>query len=131
MERFRKCFVDPARNCVRMNLLKNNAEKAIAMLEKNYGEFDKILERLMEEVRLQIQVKDSSDFQEFYHLVENLAVTVENVGTKSHFTNSIVVRKLLKKLPEYLRLQWGQHMVQNRSDDENNSLRPESINKMM
>jgi restriction endonuclease len=90
MERLRKCLVDPARNCVRMNLLKNNAEKAIAMVEKNYGEFDKIIERLMEEVRLQIQVKDSSDFQEFYNLVENLAVTVENAFYEQHCGQKVV-----------------------------------------
>jgi hypothetical protein len=71
----------------------------------------------MEEVRLQKQVKDSSDFQEFSNLVENLVVTVENVGKKSHFTSSIVIRELLKKLPEYLRLQWGQPMVQIQWDD--------------
>jgi hypothetical protein len=61
----------------------------------------------MEEVKLQKQVKDSSDFQEFSNLVVNSAVIVENVGKKSHFTSSIVIRELLKKLPEYLRLQWG------------------------
>jgi hypothetical protein len=70
-----------------MILLTNYAEKVIAMLEKNYGGFDKIIEQLMEEVR-----------------EENLAVTVENVGKKSRFTSSIVIREFLKKLPEYLRL---------------------------
>jgi 3-methyladenine DNA glycosylase Tag len=44
-----------------MILLTNNAEKAIAMLEKNHGGFDKIMEQLMEEVRLQKKMKDSSD----------------------------------------------------------------------
>jgi hypothetical protein len=58
MERLGKCLLDQARNCVRMILLTNKAEKAIAMLEKNYGGFDKIIEQLMEEVRLQKQVKD-------------------------------------------------------------------------
>jgi hypothetical protein len=43
------------------------------MLEKNDGGFDKIIEQLMEEVRLKRQVKDSSDFQEFSNLMENLA----------------------------------------------------------
>jgi hypothetical protein len=32
-----------------MILLPNNAEKAIKMLEKNYGGFDKIIEQLMED----------------------------------------------------------------------------------
>jgi hypothetical protein len=62
---------------------------------------------LKEEVRLQKQVKDSSDFQEFSNLVEDLAVTFENVGKKSRFTDSIVIRELLKKLLKYLRLQGG------------------------
>jgi hypothetical protein len=57
-------------------------------------------------------VKDFSDFQEFSNLVENLAVTVENVGKTSRFTSSIVIRALLNKLPEYLRLQWGQQIQQ-------------------
>jgi hypothetical protein len=87
------------------------------LLEKNYGGFDKIIEQLMEEVKLQKQVKNSSGFQEYSNLVESLAMTVENVGKKSRFTSSIVIRELLKKLPEYLCLQWGQHMVQIRSDD--------------
>jgi tRNA uridine 5-carbamoylmethylation protein Kti12 len=79
MELLRKCLLDPARSCVRIVLLTNYAEKVISMLEKNYGGFDKIIEQLMEEVRLQKQVKNSSDFQEF--------------------------RELMKKLPEYLCLQ--------------------------
>jgi hypothetical protein len=67
-------------------------------------------------------MKVSSDFQGFSNLVENLAVTVENVGKKSRFTSSILIRALLKKLPEYLRLQWGQHMVLFRSDDVDSGL---------
>jgi hypothetical protein len=65
-----------------------------------------------------VQAAETSEsFQEFSNLLENSAVTVENVGNKSHFTSSIVIRELLKKLPEYLVLQWGQHLVQIRSDD--------------
>jgi hypothetical protein len=112
MERLRKCLLDPPRNCVRMILLTYYAEKAIAMLEKNYGGYCKIIEQLMEEVRLQKQVKDSSDFQEFSYLVENLAVTVENVG-KSQFHE----QHCDQRVPEYLRVQWRQHMMQIRSDD--------------
>jgi hypothetical protein len=41
IERLQKCLQDPAKNCVRMILLTNNAQKAI---EKNYGGFDNIIE---------------------------------------------------------------------------------------
>jgi 3-methyladenine DNA glycosylase Tag len=44
-----------------MILLTNNAEKAIAMLVKNYGEFDMIIEQLMEEVRQQKEVNEQND----------------------------------------------------------------------
>jgi hypothetical protein len=47
--------------------------------------------------RLQKQVKDSSDFQEFSNLVENLAGTVETVGKKSHFTSSIVIQEVVEE----------------------------------
>jgi hypothetical protein len=50
MECLRKCLLDPARNFVRMILLTNNAEKAIA-----------IIEQLMEEVRQQKQVNEQND----------------------------------------------------------------------
>jgi hypothetical protein len=44
----------------------------------------------MEEAKLQKQVKYSSDFEEFSILAENLAVIVENVGKKLHFTSNIL-----------------------------------------
>jgi hypothetical protein len=30
----------------------------------------------------------------------------------SHLTSNLIIKELLKKLPEYLRLQWGQFVVQ-------------------
>jgi hypothetical protein len=51
------------------------------------------------------------------YLVENLSGRVENVGKMSQFTNKIVIREFLKKLPEYLRLQWG--LVKIRAHDMN------------
>jgi predicted oxidoreductase (fatty acid repression mutant protein) len=75
-----------------MILLTNDAEKKLW----------RIREQLLEEPK----VTSSNDFQQFSNLVENLSVRVENVGKMSQFTNKIVIRELLKKLPEYLRLQW-------------------------
>jgi hypothetical protein len=59
------------------------------------------------------------EFQEFSNLVENLTVTVDNVGRDADFKSSSVIKELLKKLPEFLRLQWGQHLMQNRIRDAN------------
>jgi hypothetical protein len=66
---------------------------------------------------LQKAVKNSSDFQKFSNLVKNLAVTVANIGRSPNFASGIVIKELLKKLPEFLRLQWGQFLIQHNVDD--------------
>jgi hypothetical protein len=112
-------FSGTARNCVKMILLTNDTEKVIAMLTRNYGRSEKIVEQLLEEAKTQKPVTNSNDFQEFSNLVENLSVTVENVGKLSQFTNKIVIRELLNKLPEHLRLQREQYLVHVRTHDVN------------
>jgi hypothetical protein len=52
MEQLRKCLNEPARNCVRMVLLTNNAERVISMLEKNFGGTNQIIDQLLQEARL-------------------------------------------------------------------------------
>jgi hypothetical protein len=37
---------------------------------------------------------------------------VEGLGGMSHLTSNLIFKELVKKLPEYLRLQWGQFVVQ-------------------
>jgi hypothetical protein len=101
---------------VRIVLLTNNAEKVISMLEKNFGGSNKIIDQL-QEARLQKTVRTSKDFQRFSNLVENLAVTVDNIGRHGGFQSNAVINELLKKLPEYLRLQCGQYLIQNRIAD--------------
>jgi hypothetical protein len=99
MERLRKCLSGPVRDCVKMILLTNDAENAIVMLKRNNGRSEKIVEQLLEEAKTQKPVADSNDFQEFFNLVENLSVTVENDEEMSQFTNKIVTREFFEKLP--------------------------------
>jgi hypothetical protein len=37
---------------------------------------------------------------------------VESLDGMSHLITNLIIKELLKKLPEYLRLQWGQFLVQ-------------------
>jgi hypothetical protein len=72
MERLRKSFGGKARQCVKMMILTNNAEQVIAILRKNYGNSDVILNELIEEKQQQCPVTESRHFQEFANAVENL-----------------------------------------------------------
>jgi hypothetical protein len=88
-----------------MILLTNDVEKAIAILKRNYRRAEQIVEQLLEKAKAQKLVKSSNDFQEFSNLVENLSVTVQNVGEMAQFTSKVVIRGFLKKLAKYLPLQ--------------------------
>jgi hypothetical protein len=56
---------------------------------------------MIEEVQQQCPVTESRNFQEFANAVENL----ENFDGISHLTSNSIIREMLKKLSEYLRLQ--------------------------
>jgi hypothetical protein len=43
--------------------------------------------------------------------------SVENDGEMAQFRDRIVIKELLRKLSQYLRLQWGQYLVQIRTND--------------
>jgi hypothetical protein len=55
----------------------------------------KIIEQLKEEARLQQAATNSRDFQEFSNLVENLAVTMSNIGRSAKFSSGMVIKELL------------------------------------
>jgi hypothetical protein len=85
----------PARNFVKMTLLTNDAEKKLWKIREDCGTA----------IGIGQSTEMSDKFQEFFNLVYNMSLIVENVGEMSQFTNKIATRELLKKLPEYLRLQ--------------------------
>jgi hypothetical protein len=73
VKRWRECKESKARQCVKMVLLTNNAERVIEIRRRNYGNSDVILNQLIEEVKQQCPVTESiRHFQEFANADENL-----------------------------------------------------------
>jgi hypothetical protein len=87
----------PAKNCG------DDPTHAITMLKMDYGNAEKMLKV----TKAQKPVKNSNDFQEFSNFVENLSVTVDDVEEMAQFMSNVVIRGLLKKLPDNLRWQWA------------------------
>jgi hypothetical protein len=108
----RKCLYGPARDCVKMILLTNDVERAVKILQRNYGNSEIIFEQLMNDVNWSKDVTNSKSFQGFSYMVEN---EVEI----SHTTGKELVKLLLMKLPKYLRIQWGSYMLQHNVDRQN------------
>jgi hypothetical protein len=95
-----------------MILLTDDVLNAITILKKSYGSAEKMVSK---EAKDQKPVENSNDFQDFSNLVyhiENVPVTVENLSKMARFTSKVVIRGLLKKLPDYFLLQLGQYLVQ-------------------
>jgi hypothetical protein len=71
-------------------------------VENNFGGSIKIIEQLKKDGGSPVaeSSKNSSDFQDFYNLVENLAVTVVKIGRYATFASKMVIKELLKKLPD-------------------------------
>jgi hypothetical protein len=73
MERLRKCLPGPARDCVKMILPTNDAEKAVKILQRNYGKSEIILEQLMNDVKYSKDVTNSNSCQGFSNMqLENV-----------------------------------------------------------
>jgi hypothetical protein len=63
-----------------MILLPNNAEKAIKMLEKNYGGFDKIIEQLMEDSGCRNKWKTPAIFKLWGVVKDTFRISASAVG---------------------------------------------------
>jgi hypothetical protein len=73
MERLRECLTGPVRDCVKMILLTNDAEKAVKILQRNYGNSEVILEQLMNDVKYSKDVTNSNSCQGFSNMqLENV-----------------------------------------------------------
>lgn len=96
MQRLRKCLEGPARNCVEMILLTNDAEKVIKILQKNYGNKQTITKQIIDKAKNISAVTNNKTFLQYSNEVENLTYTMKNI-----------IVELLSKLPEYMKFQWA------------------------
>ncbi|XP_062542456.1 uncharacterized protein LOC134210423 [Armigeres subalbatus] len=106
MMRLRKCLDGPAKESVEMLLLTNDILRTLDVLKRNYGDSKVILRKVLDKVSNFKFVHDSRGFLEFSNLVENVAVIIGSFQAKNHDVEA-VLGKLLQKLRDYLRMQWG------------------------
>jgi hypothetical protein len=90
-----------------MILLTNDVERAVKILQRNYGNSELISEQLMNDVKWSKDVTNSKSFQGFSNMVEIFSTTVANLGEISHITGKEQVKVLLMKLPENIAISIG------------------------
>jgi uncharacterized protein YjgD (DUF1641 family) len=104
MQRLRDALEEPARSCVEMLLLTDDAERVMSKLKQNFGNKTAVMNQLQEDMHLFPDVHDSSQFLRLSNLVENIFATVSSFGDENEANHKQVLRKLMNKLPDYLKM---------------------------
>jgi CCR4-NOT transcriptional regulation complex NOT5 subunit len=87
-----------------MLLLTDDAERVMRKLKQNFGNTTSIMTQLEEDINQFLDVHDSSQFLRFSNLVENITATVSSLGDENEANHKQVLRKLMNKLPDYLKM---------------------------
>jgi hypothetical protein len=104
MQRLRDALEEPARSCVEMLLLTDDAERVMSKLKQNFGNKTAVMNQLQEDIHLFPDVHDSSQILRLSNLVENIFATVSSFGDENEANHKQVLRKLMNKLPDYLKM---------------------------
>jgi CCR4-NOT transcriptional regulation complex NOT5 subunit len=103
MQRLRDALEEPARSCVEMLLLTDDAERVMSKLKQNFRNTTAVMNQLQKDINLFPDVHDSSQFLRFSDLVENITATFSSFGDNNEANHKQVLRKLMNKLPDYLK----------------------------
>jgi putative lipase involved disintegration of autophagic bodies len=76
MQRLRDALKEPAKSCVEMLLLTDDAERVMSKLKQNFGNTTAVIDIWQEDIKLFPDVHDSSQLLRFSNLVENIPATV-------------------------------------------------------
>jgi hypothetical protein len=101
-QRLRDALVEPARSCVEMLLLTDDAEHVMSKLKQNFRNTTAVINQLQKDINLFPDVHDSSQFLRFFKLVENSTATVGSFDDENEGNCKQVIRKLMN----YLKMHW-------------------------
>lgn len=115
MAKLQKCLKGDALECVRgMMLHPKNVELVIYTLEMRFGRPEYIIESLINKVEIFPTIKDN-DFEtciKFSCQVRNLESTLDQLDAKNYMENPFLLKKIVEKIPNNLKIQWGQVVLQ-------------------
>lgn len=111
LSRLQNCLVSPARDFV--NHLMNdptNVSEIIAILRMIYGNPQKILKEMIDEVKQSddIEENDLAAVVRYGLSVRNICANIKTTGMASYATSPLLLEELIEKLPKSLQLSWAQ-----------------------
>eukprot|EP00117_Sycon_ciliatum_P015008 scpid75151/ scgid15043/ len=113
MARLAKALKGKARNLVAgMLTVPDNVDQVISMLRLRFGNPDLIIQSLIKRTKELNSIKtvDLESIIELTSAVRNLVSTMELLEETDHLTNPQLRQDIVAKLPNELRLRWGEHV---------------------
>ncbi|XP_044760787.1 uncharacterized protein LOC123318236 [Coccinella septempunctata] len=117
--KLRNCLKGAAKHAVSGLMLTNDVEKIMHTLETRFGRPDQIIEMMLNKIKTILPIKE-------IHLGKliNLSTEISNVvaimkclKSTGHLKNPHLQRDLLEKIPDYLKLKWGEYLVEKRKEN--------------
>lgn len=119
--KLQKCLKGEAKFAVAgMLMTPENLELVIRTLKMRFGRPDQIIDSVLQRIRRYPTVRDH-DMENLIQLssqVRSLVATIKSVDCEYHLQNPQLIRDIVQKLPDSLKLRWGELVMQ--SDKKNN-----------
>ena len=113
--KFQHCLRGEAKETVSGMLLAGGKVDVIMnTLKMRFGRPEHIIESILSKIKYLPVIKDSNFDQivKFSNQVTNLVSTMVTLDYTGHLTNPQLIKDLYCKLPEYLKLKWGEKVAQ-------------------
>ncbi|XP_044766733.1 uncharacterized protein LOC123322778 [Coccinella septempunctata] len=112
--KLQKCLKGPAKAAVAGIMLTSDVAKIIATLETRFGRPDVIIEMLLSKIRVIQPIKDTN-LEKLIHFsteVTNIVTIMKSLHSIGHLQNPQLQRDLVSKLPDELKIKWGEVIIQ-------------------
>jgi hypothetical protein len=119
MIKLQKCLRGEAKNAVvGMMMSPDNVDLVIKTLEMRFGRPDQIIATVLSKVQAITPVKENNleNVIQMSNAVRGLVATVKSLCCRGHLENPQLLKDLLMKLPDTLKLRWGEVVMKRKGD---------------
>ncbi|KAG5882965.1 hypothetical protein JTB14_019086 [Gonioctena quinquepunctata] len=113
MIKLQKCLRGEAKQAVAgMMISPENIEQVIQTLEMRFGRPDQIIDTILNKLKTfyTIRENDMENLIQFASHVNSLVSTIKFLCYDAHLQNPNVLRMMVQKLPDMLKLRWGEEV---------------------
>ncbi|XP_044755156.1 uncharacterized protein LOC123314105 [Coccinella septempunctata] len=114
MIKLQKCLKGEAKLAVSgMMISPDNVDSVLKILEMRFGRPDLIIDGLISKVKAVTPIREHNieSLIKFSNHISCLVATIKSLGYNEHLQNPTLVRDIVQKLPDMIKLRWGEEVM--------------------